>query len=156
MGTGVWVVLNKSTWDLSYLFNFGNVWLVINILLILFVFFWIIAIIWTLKDISARTDSSFSQLVSVILVTFLTPVIWLPLYLAIRPVYYKKDKMLRRESIMADVSFCFNCGSMNGSENQHCVNCGEPTKTTCKQCNSNYNSSYKYCPVCGAPNIDIQ
>lgn len=156
MGTGVWVVLNKSTRDLSYLLNFGNIWLIINILLILFVFLRIVAIIWTLKDISARTDNSFSQLISVVFVTFLTPLFWLPLYLAIRPVYYKKDKMPRRESIMAGISFCLNCWSMNSSDNEHCVDCGEPIKTSCKQCNSKYNSSYKYCPVCGAPNIDIQ
>lgn len=156
MWTGVWVVLNKSTRDLSYLFNFGNIWLVINILLVIFVFAWIISIIWVLKDISARTDSSFLQLISVVFVTFLTPIFWLPLYLVIRPIYYKKDKMLWREAVMADVSFCLNCNSMNCSENEHCVNCGEPIKTSCKQCNSNYNSNYKYCPVCGAPNIDIQ
>ncbi len=156
MWTGVWVVLNKSTRDLSYLFSFGNIWIIINILLVVFVFAWIISIIWVLKDISARTDSSFLQLISVIFVTFLTPIFWLPLYLVIRPIYYKKDKMLRREAEMADVSFCLNCNSMNCSENEHCANCGEPIKTSCKQCSGKYNSSYKYCPICGAPNIDIQ
>lgn len=156
MWTWVWEVLNKSTWNLDYLFNFWNIWLIINIILIVFVFFWIASIIRVLKDISARTDSSFSQIISVIFVTFLTPILGLPLYLATRPTCYKKDKMPRRESVIADVNFCFNCGSMNCSENEHCVNCGEPVKTSCKQCNSKYNSSYKYCPVCGAPNIDIQ
>lgn len=156
MGTGVWVVLNKSTWDLWYLFNVWNIWIIINILLIVFVFFWIASIIRVLKDISARTDNAFLQIVSMLCVTLLTPVFGLPLYLIIRPIYYKKDKMLRREAVMADVSFCLNCNSMNSSDNEHCVNCGEPIKIWCKQCASKYNSNYKYCPDCGAPNIEIE
>ena len=50
------------------------------------IFFRIIAIIWTAKDISARTDSSFFHIISVLFVTLLTPIIGLPLYLAIRPI----------------------------------------------------------------------
>ena len=80
------------------------------------VFFWIIAIIWTAKDISARTDSSFFHIISVLFVTLLTPIIGLPLYLAIRPIWYKWDKTSWRDSCLSSSCVCQNCWTLNPKE----------------------------------------
>ena len=106
------------------------------------VFFWIIAIIRTAKDISARTESSFFHIISVLLVTILTPIIGIPLYLAIRPIWYKRDKTSRRDSCLSNSSICQNCWTLNPKEYKNCIKCGEE-----------YPYSYHYCPSCWAPNI---
>jgi len=117
------------------------------------VFFRIIAIIWTAKDISARTDSSFFHIISVILVTILTPIIWIPLYLAIRPIWYKRDKTSWRDSCLTNSSICQNCWTLNPKEYTNCIKCGEKIKIKCKECNKEYPYTYQYCPNCWAPNI---
>ena len=118
------------------------------------VFFWIIAIIWTAKDISARTDSSFFHIISVLFVTLLTPIIGLPLYLAIRPIWYKWDKTSWRDSCLSSSCVCQNCWTLNPKEYKNCIKCWERLKTTCKECNNEYPNEYRYCPSCWAPNID--
>ena len=40
----------------------------IVVILILVVFYWILAILWTIKDISSRTNSLFGQILSILLV----------------------------------------------------------------------------------------
>jgi len=116
-------------------------------------FFWIIAIIWTAKDISARTNSSFFHIVSVLLVFLLTPIIGIPLYLAIRPIWYKRDKTPWRDSFLTNSSMCQKCWTLNPKEYKNCIRCWEKLKTTCKECDNEYPNEYHYCPICWAPNI---
>lgn len=117
-------------------------------------FFWIIVIIWTAKDISARTDSSFFHIISVLFVTLLTPIIGLPLYLAIRPIWYKWDKTSWRDSCLSSSCTCQNCWTLNPKEYKNCIKCGEKLVVTCKECNTEYPNEYHYCPSCWAPNIE--
>lgn len=117
-------------------------------------FFWIIVIIWTAKDISARTDSSFFHIISVLFVTLLTPIIGLPLYLAIRPIWYKWDKTSWRDSCLSSSCACQNCWTLNPKEYKNCIKCGEKLVVTCKECNTEYPNEYHYCPSCWAPNIE--
>lgn len=123
------------------------------IIVAIIAFFWIIAIIRTAKDISARSDSSFFHIISVLLVFLLTPIIWIPLYLAIRPIWYKRDKTPRRDSFLTNSSICQKCWTLNPKEYKNCIKCWEKLKTTCKECNNEYPNEYHYCPVCWAPNI---
>jgi len=116
-------------------------------------FFWIIAIIWTAKDISARTNSSFFHIISVLLVFLLTPIIGIPLYLAIRPIWYKRDKTPWRDSFLTNSSMCQKCWTLNPKEYKNCIRCWEKLKTTCKECDNEYPNEYHYCPICWAPNI---
>ena len=120
------------------------------------IFFWIIAIIRTAKDISARTDSSFFHIISVLFVTLLTPIIWLPLYLAIRPIWYKRDKTSWRDSCLSSSCVCQNCWTLNPKEYKNCIKCWEKLVVVCKECSNEYPNEYRYCPSCWAPNIDNQ
>lgn len=126
--------------------------LVITIVCII-AFFRIIAIIWTAKDISARTNSSFFHIISVLLVFLLTPIIGIPLYLAIRPIWYKRDKTPWRDSFLTNSSICQKCWTLNPKEYKNCIKCWEKLKTTCKECDNEYPNEYHYCPICWAPNI---
>lgn len=118
------------------------------------IFFRIIAIIRTAKDISARTDSTFFHIISVLFVTLLTPIIWLPLYLAIRPIWYKWDKTSWRDSCLSNSCVCQSCWTLNPKEYKNCIKCGEKLVVVCKECSNEYPNEYHYCPTCGAPNIE--
>ncbi len=155
MGTWVGFVLDKSSRSLSSLFGATGVALRLNILSIFFIFLRVIAIIRVTRDIIHRTNSFSLQIVSILFVTFLTPLVGLPLYLLIRPMSYKHDRIPRREACASNLIACYNCNTLNPKEYDCCVVCGERLKVKCKECQNTYAHSYSYCNVCGAPNIDM-
>ncbi len=155
MGTWVGVVLDKSSWSFSSLFNVSGVALRINIIAIFFIFLRVIAIIWTTRDIINRTNSFSLQVISILLVTFLTPLVGLPIYHLIRPIYYKKDRIPWREACASNLISCYNCHTLNPKEYLCCIACGEKLKVKCKECWNSYSHSFAYCNICGAPNIDV-
>ena len=151
MWTWVGTVLHNSAW------TWGNLlvgWLAANIILIVLLFLWIIAIIRTAKDVIARSNNAGLQVVSILLVTFLTPILGLPVYFIIRPVSYKKDRIPWRESCALNLTACGNCTTLNPREYECCIACGEKLKIVCKECGKEYPQAYAYCPICGAPNIE--
>jgi hypothetical protein len=80
--TGSWLpteLMEKIVW-LETLIT-GVIWF--------YIFLRILSIIWVSRDIHARTNSTILQLVAILLVTILSPVLWLPLYITMRPVRYK-------------------------------------------------------------------
>jgi len=155
MGTWVGFVLDKSSRSLSSLFGVTGVALWMNIIAIFFVFLWVIAIIRVTRDIIHRTNSFSLQVISILFVTFLTPLVWLPLYLLIRPMSYKNDRIPRREACASNLVPCYNCSTLNAKEYLCCIACGERLKIKCKECWNSYAHSFAYCNICGAPNIDM-
>lgn len=154
MDTSVGTVIDKSTRSFSSIFSASGMALWINIAVMFFIFLWIIVIIWTTRDIINRTNSFSLQVISILLVTFLTPIVWLPIYHLIRPIYYKKDRIPRREACASNLVECYNCHTLNPKEYVCCIACGERLKVKCKECGNSYPHSFAYCNVCGAPNID--
>lgn len=124
-------------------------------IIIIFIFLWIISIIRTAKDISSRTNSTTLQVISILLVTFFSPLIGLPLYHIIKPIWYKKDRMPRREAFISNMIICQKCKTINSKDYECCINCGEKIKITCKECGSLYPHNYHYCPKCWWPNIEL-
>ncbi len=155
MWTWVWTVLDKSSRSLASLFNASGVALWINIVAIFLIFLRIIAIIRTTKDIINRTNSFSLQVISILMVTFLTPLVWLPLYFLIRPISYKNDRIPWREACASNLVPCYNCHTLNPKEYVCCIACGERLKIKCKECWNSYVHSFAYCNICGAPNIDL-
>ncbi|MFA5747776.1 MAG: hypothetical protein WC872_01550 [Candidatus Absconditabacterales bacterium] len=154
MGSGFGLVLNKSTRSREAFVGSNGIGIIINGILIIFIFLRIISIIRTAKDIISRTNNSGIQIISILIVTFLTPIFGLPLYHIIRPVYYKRDRLPRREACALNLITCGNCGILNAKEHECCISCGEPLKIKCKQCGNKYQHTYSYCNHCGAPNIE--
>lgn len=123
-----------------------------TIALVLFVR--VIVILWTMKDIGARTHSVWVQILCILLVWLGTPVVWLPLYLLMRPIRYKRDRMAWREALALQIVQCYGCGSKNPLYHDHCIACGSELTTKCKECKHHYQVYYEYCPACGAPNVE--
>ncbi len=66
--------------------------IIISSIIGFYIFLRILSIIRVSRDINARTQSTALQLIAILLVTFLSPLIGLPLYITMRPVYYKSVK----------------------------------------------------------------
>ena len=115
---------------------------------------WLLCAIWTLRDAMARSDSSFYQFFSVLLIVVLTPVFGLPLYLAFRPLVYKREKGSWREALEQTVVECPHCRGLNSVSHKVCARCGEALCVECRECHSKYSGQFAYCPECGAPNIE--
>lgn len=143
---------NLESIDLSQFANLDKLWLAIVVFIL---FLRLICIICVVKDISARTNNQFIQIISILFVTFLTPIIWLPLYRAIRPIGYKRDKTPWRDACLSSSIECTSCHVMNPKEYDCCIQCGKKLKIECKECNKSFPHNYQYCPYCGAPNLDV-
>jgi len=152
--SGVGVVLNNSSSTLDSIFQSNGLWSFVNFVFIFLIFLRIVSIIWTAKDIISRTNNTGLQVLSILLVTFLTPFFGLPLYFIVRPVYFKRDLIPWREASALSLVNCSNCRTLNPKEYECCITCGEKLKIVCKQCNKEYPHMYAYCPICGAPNIE--
>ncbi|MDR3168411.1 MAG: hypothetical protein LBU27_01235 [Candidatus Peribacteria bacterium] len=120
----------------------------------IFCFFWIVALIWVIKDSNARSEQLGFQFFAVIIVIVLTPIFGLPLYIACRPQGRKRDKSDRRAALLATLQTCQNCGALNPIDHTCCTRCGDVLSQTCRECGESYSRSYDYCPICGAPNIE--
>lgn len=144
--------METNSIDLSKFSSLESLWTTIIIVVI---FLRIISIIRVAKDISARTNSHTLQIISILLVTFLSPIIWLPIYHILKPIWYKKDKMPRREAFISTMTICQNCQTLNSKEHKCCIQCWEKLKIICKECGTDYPHNYHYCPKCWAPNINI-
>ena len=115
---------------------------------------WLAILIWTVKDASARSSSFWFQLLSVFLVVWFTPIVWLLLYIAIRPQWWKWDKAPWRDTLYQNVQICENCGEFNDIHNLYCTKCGESLHFICHECQNKISYNYSYCPNCGAPRLD--
>ena len=115
-----------------------------NILLILLVIVWIYFILWVAKDISWRTNNFWLQLISILLILFLTPIFWLPIYMLIRPVHSEPE--LRDQDFFVS---CFSCGGHNDKEFAYCVYCCETLKVACQNCEQPVWIDYTFCAWCG-------
>ena len=124
-------------------------------LAILVCFFWVIALIWVIKDAKARSYSFWFILLSALCVVILTPVFWIPLYVAIRPQWWRWDKTSWRDVNFLQVQICDNCGESNLIDNSCCVHCGEHLQTVCHECQKKYSKMYDYCPECWAPRLEV-
>jgi rRNA maturation endonuclease Nob1 len=94
------------------------------------------------------------QVVCILLITLLSPIIGLPLYLIIRPIHYQNDKILRREALTLWVLQCYNCATLNKEEDNFCNGCGEPLKLQCPHCKKACAYHHKHCTHCGSPNFE--
>lgn len=93
-----WTALWESWWAASLLKDSLDIlpWGSINISIFLTLFAWIIVIVRTVKDANYRSSSLWFLVLSLMLVTLLTPFIGLPIYRAIRPQWYKHERAYRK------------------------------------------------------------
>jgi hypothetical protein len=142
----------ETTWKflLEDFTAWNDIWLLGGLL---FFFFWIVALIWVIKDVNARSQNLGFQFLAVVMILLFTPLLGLPLYIACRPQGWKWDKTPWRTALLASLQECGNCHTLNPVEHTCCTACGDTLKTECRECEEWYAYSYGYCPFCWAPHI---
>lgn len=122
------------------------------------IFLWCAIIIWVIRDISARWGGLLWQLVGVLLVIFLTPILWLPLYLLIRPQYSFYNEPEQSTSYMDSyvtqseekvLITCPTCWQIIDEDFNFCPHCEEQLKASCNRCRKMVRKNWRICPYCG-------
>lgn len=146
----IWNPFASSDWFLNTILQSSfRFWTAIIIFLLR-----LAVLIWVVKDSSARSSSFWFQLLAVLLIIAFTPVLWLILYIAIRPQWWKWDKTPWRDTLFQKFQTCENCWEFNEIHNLYCTSCWENLHTTCRECQTKYSKIYSYCPQCGAPHLE--
>ena len=125
------------------------------------VIFWLSLIIWTFRDIRARTQDMLTQVLSTLLVTVFF-VGGLFIYMILRPrqtLAETYERQLEEESLLAEMTerqTCNNCHARIESDFQVCPSCGQKLKRPCPKCERLLELRWTYCPYCatnlaGAP-----
>lgn len=130
--------------------------LIVTAMTALLVAFWIGLVVWTFRDIRARTRDIFAWLLATVLVLILGPIGWL-LYFLLRPretlaqVY---DRQLEEEALLRDITTrraCPQCQAVTEADWLLCPHCGAELRHKCVECGRPLELSWIACPYCSAP-----
>lgn len=117
---------------------------------------WVSFVIWTYRDIRARTRDSLIQILAALLVAVLN----LPgilVYLILRPprtLEEEYQRTLEEEALLQaleDLPLCPGCERRVKEDWQVCPNCHTKLKKTCHNCSKFMELSWNICPFCGVP-----
>lgn len=117
---------------------------------------WISLIIWTARDIRARSKDPFLQILSVLsVVLFSFP--GLLIYLILRPRETFTETylgVLEEEALLQSVEafhICPQCGRQTRQSWHFCAFCANPLTELCENCGENLLPEWNTCPNCGTP-----
>jgi len=117
---------------------------------------WISLVIWTYRDIRARSRDPLAQTLAAILVAVLS----LPgvlIYLILRPqraLEEEYQRTLEEEALLQaleDLPLCPGCERRVKDDWQVCPNCHTKLKKTCLNCSKLMELAWNICPYCGTP-----
>ncbi len=145
-----WILFTGNVLKVDDFIKTWNSHLLLNLLIFLIVFFWVLVIVLVYKDIKYRTKNLFFQIICILLPTFFSPIFGWLIYLAIRPKFFYKDSLYWKEALDLQTTTCNKCWMINNFQFDYCINCWNPIHHTCKKCNQTYSYEYNYCPFCWA------
>jgi RNA polymerase subunit RPABC4/transcription elongation factor Spt4 len=122
----------------------------------LLVAFWIGLVVWTFRDIRARTRDVFAWLLATLLVLVTGP-IGLLLYLLLRPretLAQSYDRQLEEEALLRDITdrrACPSCQAVTEPDWLICPHCRTELRRTCEQCGRPLDLNWHACPYCTTP-----
>ena len=140
----------------------------IKFFVVYFFIIWISIIIWVIKDINNRTTSVLLQIISIMIILFLTP-FSIFLYLLIRPsktLFEKQHEEVdynintvstiveERTDKIEESSCCFKCNKPVATDFKFCPNCRIKLKIDCKWCKKLIYAWWDICPYCWNENDD--
>jgi hypothetical protein len=127
----------------------------------LLVAFWIGLVIWTFRDIRARTRDVFAWLLATLLVLVTGP-IGLLLYLLLRPretLAQSYDRQLEEEALLRDITdrrACPSCQAVTEPEWLVCPHCRTELRRSCTECGRPLDLNWKACPYCTTPVVKVK
>ena len=121
--------------------------LAIKLVAAYFFIIWCAFIIWTVKDITARSGNILVQVFCILIVIVLTPVLGLPIYLLIRPA--NKYQNEGQGEILQEAFVCPKCGEEVEEDFFFCPHCRAELLFKCEKCGKLCESTWSACPYCG-------
>lgn len=116
---------------------------------------WFVLIVWTFRDIEARSKNVIAQVFSTLLAVFF----WVPgvlLYMLLRPKETLDEtyqKSLEEEYLLQDLQelpTCPNCHHFMQDDWQICPHCNTQLREPCGRCGRLVDLRWDICPYCGA------
>ncbi len=117
---------------------------------------WIGLVIWTYRDVRARSRDLFMQLLSVMMVVFFN-IPGILLYFLLRPretLEEQYERELSEEALLQDIeekTVCPACQQKVHTDFLFCPNCHTRLKRRCENCHRITSLRWNICPYCGAP-----
>jgi RNA polymerase subunit RPABC4/transcription elongation factor Spt4 len=117
---------------------------------------WLSMVIWTFRDMRARSRDVFAQLLAALVVAVLT-LPGLIVYLILRPprtlaeIY---EQSLEEEALLQEIEekrVCPGCGRQAQENWRVCPNCYTKLKKACAQCGELMDLPWNLCPYCATP-----
>ena len=111
-------------------------------------------VIWTFRDIRARSRDFLAQVLATLLVIVL-PVIGFTVYLMLRPretIAEKYERSLEQEALLQAIEepeICPGCGQRVRSDYLFCPSCHSRLKRACPSCERPVDMNWSLCPHCG-------
>lgn len=118
-------------------------------LLLIVLILWLSCLVWVLKDSMARSRNVWFHVLAVLLVTFLTPVVGLPVYYSIRPLFILPHKYYGAVLTHALTVSCPDCRTPVAYDHYFCHVCGADCTRKCHHCGTYYPHTYQHCFHCG-------
>jgi len=121
--------------------------------------FWLAIIIWTWRDIRARSRDLFAAVLGIVLVAVF-PLVGLLLYLLLRPketLAEAYDRALEEEALLQEIEerpHCPGCSRVIDDKWLLCPHCHTRLKKACPDCNSLLELQWNLCPYCGNHAVD--
>jgi len=115
--------------------------------------FWLAMIIWTYRDMRARSRDSLAQIVVALLVAVLT-LPGLLIYLFLRPretLSEAYERSLEEEALLQEIEekpVCPGCKQRVDEDWQACPNCHTRLKRPCTRCGRMLDLTWELCPYC--------
>jgi RNA polymerase subunit RPABC4/transcription elongation factor Spt4 len=117
---------------------------------------WFSLIIWTFRDMRARSRDVFAQILAALVVAVLT-LPGLVVYLILRPqrtLAETYEQSLEEEALLQEIEdkrVCPGCGRPASEEWRVCPNCHTKLKKTCAHCGKLMDLPWNLCPYCATP-----
>ena len=124
-----------------------------------FLALWLSLIIWTFRDVRARSRDIFAILLATLMVVVFGP-LGLLLYFLLRPretLAELYERSLEEEALLQDLEervVCPGCRRKIETDWQVCPDCHTILKKTCLNCGRLLHLRWNICPYCAAPAAD--
>ncbi len=121
--------------------------------------FWLSLLVWTFKDITARSHDPISVVMAMLLA--IPPFIGWPLYMILRPketLAESYERSLEEEYLMQDIQeaeVCPTCRYRVQEDWMYCANCRTRLRRDCENCHHPINLRWQACPHCGRAVTDV-
>jgi len=115
---------------------------------------WVGLVIWTFKDMRARSRDPFAQIMAAVMVAILTVPGWL-IYLMLRPretLAEAYERALEEEALLQEIEerpACPGCSRPILDDWKVCPHCHTRLRRNCQECSRLIELQWNVCPYCG-------